>query len=48
MEGPRDCHTKRNKSEREKQVLYIHAYIWNLKKNAIDSLIYKAEIETQT
>ena len=32
MDGPRDCHTEWSKSEREKQILYINAYIWNLEK----------------
>ena len=30
--GPRDCHTEWSKSEREKQILYINAYMWNLEK----------------
>ena len=37
----------RVKSERENQILYINTYMWNLKKNGIDDLIYKAEIEIQ-
>ena len=41
-------YTEWNKSEREKQMSYINAYMWNLKKIDIDALIYKAEIETQT
>ena len=32
MDGPRDCHTEWSKSEREKQILYINAYMWNLEK----------------
>ena len=32
VDGPRDCHTERRKSEREKQILYINAYMWNLEK----------------
>ena len=28
----RDCHTKWSKSEREKQILYIKSYVWNLDK----------------
>ena len=47
MDGPRDCHTERSMSEREKQILYINAYMWNLKKIGADDLIYKVEIETQ-
>ena len=34
MNGPRDCHTERNKSERERQVLHNIAYVWNLKYDA--------------
>ena len=30
MDGSRDDHTKRNKSEREKQMSYI-TYMWNIK-----------------
>ena len=33
VDGLRVCHTEWSKSEREKQVLYANAYIWNLKKN---------------
>ena len=29
---PGECHTERNKSEREKQISYINAYIWNLER----------------
>ena len=32
VDGPRNCHTEWSKSEREKQILYINAYIWNLEK----------------
>ena len=32
VDVPRDCHTERNKSEREKQISYINTYMWNLKK----------------
>ena len=30
MDGPRDCHTEWSKSEREKQILFVNAYVWNL------------------
>ena len=30
--GPRDCHTEWNKSEGEKQTVYINTYMWNLEK----------------
>ena len=32
VDGSRDCHTEWNKSEREKQIPYINAYMWNLEK----------------
>ena len=32
MDGPRDCHVEWSKSEREKQILHISAYMWNLEK----------------
>ena len=32
VDGPRDYHTEWSKSEREKQILYITAYMWNLEK----------------
>ena len=30
VDGPRDCYIEWNKSEREKPILYVNAYIWNL------------------
>ena len=30
--GPRVCHTEWSKSEREKRISYINAYMWNLEK----------------
>ena len=32
MDGPGNYHTKWNKSERERQISYDIAYMWNLKK----------------
>ena len=32
MDRPRDCHTDWRKSERDKQISYINAYMWNLGK----------------
>ena len=32
IEGPRDCHTEWSKSDRERQISYDIAYMWNLKK----------------
>ena len=31
MDGPREHHTKWSKSDRERQILYIITYMWNLK-----------------
>ena len=47
IDGPRDCHTKWSKSERERQILYDITYMWNLKYDT-NELIYNAEIESQT
>ena len=46
MDGPRDCHTEWNKSERERQISYYIAHMWNLKK-ATNELIYKTKKELQ-
>ena len=32
MEGPRVCHIEGSKSEREKQIMYVKSYMWNLEK----------------
>ena len=32
VDGSRDCHTEWSKSEREIQISYINAYMWNLEK----------------
>ena len=45
-DGPREYYTEGSKSEKEKQIRYINAYIWNLEKWYTDDLICKAEIET--
>ena len=47
MDGPRDYHTKRNKSERVIQIPYDITYKWNLKNDA-NKLICKTEIDSQT
>ena len=46
MDGPRDCYTKWSKSDRERQISYDMAYMWNLKKGT-NELVYKTEIELQ-
>ena len=46
VDGSRDCHTEWSKSEREKQISYSNAYMWNL-ENGTDEPVCRAEIETQ-
>ena len=36
------------KSKRERQIPYDITYMWNLKKNYTNKLIYKTEIDSQT
>ena len=45
MDGPRGYHTKRSKSERERQIPYAITYLWNLKYNTNK---YICEIETDS
>ena len=45
MDGPRVCGTEQSKSEREKRVSYVNAYMWNLKKNGADEPMFRAGIE---
>ena len=47
MNGPRDSHTEWSKTYRERQISYDIAYMWNLKNNGTDELIYKREIKSQ-
>ena len=47
MDGPRDYHTKRSKSEIERQIPYDITYMWNLKYNTSEH-IYKTETDSQT
>ena len=42
MDGPRDHYTDWSKSERQKQISCINAYMLN-RKHSIDDLIYKIE-----
>ena len=48
MDGSRDYHTKRSKSDRERQISYDITYMWNLKKNDTNELIYKTETDSHT
>ena len=46
MDGPRDYQTKWSKSDRERQISYDITnitYMWNIKKNDTNGLIYKTE-----
>ena len=47
VDEPRACCTEWSKSEGEKQILCINAYMWNL-ENGVDEPICRAGIETQT
>ena len=47
MDESRDCHTERSKPNRERQISYDIAYMWNLKYDT-NKLIYKTEIEQET
>ena len=46
MDGPRDCHTKRSKSESERQIPYDINYMWNLKYDTNEH-IYKTKTDSQ-
>ena len=47
MDGPRDYHTFSEVSQAEKDKLsYDISYMWNLKKNDTNELIYKTEIDS--
>ena len=46
MDGHKDCDTEWSQSDRERQISYDIAYMWNL-KNGRNELIYKTEIESQ-
>ena len=49
MDGPRDYRTKWSKLDRERQISYDIAYMWNLKKKKdTNECIYKTEIDPQT
>ena len=48
MDETRDYQTNWSKSDRERQISYDIAYMWNLKINDISELIYKTETDSQT
>ena len=45
MDGPRDYHIKRSKSEREIQIPYDITYMWHLKYNTNEH-IYETETDS--
>ena len=45
MGEPRDYHTKKSKSERERQIPYDFTYMWNLKYDTNES-IYETGSQT--
>ena len=50
VDGPRDCVTRSEESQREKQISCINTYMWNLKKKwyRCKRSVYKVKTETQT
>ena len=44
MGGPTDCHTK---SDKEGELSYDIPYMWNLKINDTNELLYKTETYSQ-
>ena len=47
VDGPKVCHTEWSKWEREKQIPYANAYIWNLrKKNGYEEPRGRTRIKT--
>ena len=47
MDWSRDYHTKWSNSDIERQISYDIAYMWNLKNNHTNELIYKIETDSQ-
>ena len=47
VDEPRAYYVEWSKSEREKQILYVNAYIWNL-EGCTDKSVHRAAMETQT
>ena len=45
IDGPGDYHTKWSKSDRERQIMYVITYLWNL-KNKTDEFS-KTETDSQ-
>ena len=47
LDGPRNSHTKRSESEKERQIPHDITYVWNLKCDTSE-LIYRTETESDT
>lgn len=47
MNGPRNYHTNWNKSDRERQISYEIAHMWNLMKNDTGQLVNKTESDSK-
>ena len=43
MNGPREGHTERSKSDREGEISYDIPYMWTLERNDTNELTYKTE-----
>ena len=48
MDGPRDCHNEWSKSSKEGEIVHGTPYMWNLKRNDTNELIYKTETDSKT
>ena len=46
MDGPRDHHTRRNRSERERQIPHDITHRWNLKYDT-NKFTHETEIDSQ-
>ena len=47
MHGPRECHTKGSKSDREGKISYDIPHVWNLNTNYTNELTCKTERDSQ-
>ena len=43
MDGPRECHNERSKTDREAETSYSIAYMWRLKRHDANELVYKTD-----
>ena len=48
MDGSRDCCTEWSQSDTGRQISYGIVYMWNLKDESTNELIYETEVESQT